>query len=133
MKKLVFLVAALAASVSAFAFQPGMTAVQIRAEVAQRSEKGESIASIVADGIKAKISAPVLQAALAAVGKDSQAVFTAMLNAGFDPANLLPPTAAGGDTAAAAPTAAGGFAGSSFSQSRASTVGGGGSTAVSPS
>ncbi len=132
MKKLIILAGTLLVSVSAFAFQPGMAAAQVQAEVAQRSGNGESIAAIVADANKAKIPASILQAALAAAGKDSQAVFTAMLDAGYDPSSLLPPTAAG----AAAADGAGGFTGSapsSFSQSRSSTIGGGGGGPVSPS
>jgi hypothetical protein len=136
MKKFLVLAAVLATSVSAFAFQPGMTAVQINTEVTQRSARGESTALIAAAAKAAGLSGTAVQAALVAAGKEPEAVFTAMLNADFDPGSLLPPTAAGrreGGEGNERSPGFNGFGRREFGESRSSTVGGGGRGGVSRS
>jgi hypothetical protein len=134
MKKFIAMATVLVASASAFAFQAGMTTVQINAEVAQRVAAGETAEVIAAAAKTAGVSATAVQASLVAAGKPSAAVFSAMVGAGFDAGALLPPTAAGGNqNANNNPGNAFNGAGNGFSQSRSSTVGGGGKSGASPS
>ena len=134
MKKFIAMATVLVASASAFAFQAGMTTVQINAEVAQRVAAGETAEVIAAAAKTAGVSATAVQASLVAAGEPSAAVFSAMVGAGFDAGALLPPTAAGGNQNANN-NPGNGFNGvnNSFGQSRASTVGGGGKSSVSGS
>jgi hypothetical protein len=135
MKKFIAMATVLVASASAFAFQAGMTTVQINAEVAQRVAAGETAEVIAAAAKTAGVSATAVQASLVAAGKPSAAVFSAMVGAGFDAGALLPPTAAGGNQNANNNPGNGfnGVNNNSFGQSRASTVGGGGKSSVSGS
>ena len=133
MKKFIAMATVLVASASAFAFQAGMTTVQINAEVAQRVAAGETAEVIAAAAKTAGVSATAVQASLVAAGKPSAAVFSAMVGAGFDAGALLPPTAAGGNQNANNNPGFNGVNNSSFGQSRASTVGGGGKSGASPS
>ena len=136
MKKLVVAAAILAASASVFAFQAGMTKVQINAEVAQRVSGGQSLDSILVDAKAAGVDGAVVQSSLIAAGEPSAVIFSAMVGAGFDAGALLPPTAAGGNQNAGNQNPGNGFNGannSSFGQSRATSVGGGGRKSVSPS
>jgi hypothetical protein len=134
MKKFITMATVLVASASAFAFQAGMTTVQINAEVVQRVTAGESADVIAAAANTAGVSATAVQASLIAAGKPAAAVFNAMVAAGFDAGALLAPTAAGGNqNANNNPGNAFNGAGNGFSQSRSSTVGGGGRSSVSGS
>lgn len=141
MKQIFALAALVVASVSAAAFQPGMTTLQVNTEVAQRVAGGESLDSITAAAQAAGVSPTTLQTSLMAAGIAPTAVFNSMVTAKYDAASMLPPTAAGGtptagNNAAGNPLTAPSFTGvssSSFGQSRASTVGGGGRSSVSGS
>lgn len=142
MKQIIALATLVVASAAAFAFQPGMTTVQVNIEVAQRVASGESLDSITAAAQAAGVSPTTLQASLIAAGVPATAVFNSMVAAKFDASAMLPPTAAGGNPTAgnnaggANPVSAPSFTGvnsSSFGQSRAATVGGGGRASVSGS
>lgn len=136
MMKILTLAALLVTSASVFAFEAGMTTVQVNAEVAQRVSAGESVEFIAAAARAAGVSALVLQQSLIAAGKSSSAVFAAMVGAGFAAASMLPPTAGSGSQNAGNLTPGNGFNGfnnSAFGQSRATTVGGGGRSSVSRS
>ena len=147
MKQIFALAALVVISVSAAAFQPGMTTLQVNTEVAQRVAGGESLDSITAAAQASGVSPTTLQTSLTAAGIAPTAVFNSMVAAKFDAASMLPPTAAGGtptagnnaagnNPASNSPLTAPSFTGvstSSFGQSRASTVGGGGRSSVSGS
>ena len=142
MKQIIALTALVVISVSAAAFQPGMTTLQVNTEVAQRVAGGESLDSITAAAQAAGVSPTTLQTSLMAAGIAPTAVFNSMVAAKYDAASMLPPTAAGGNPTAGNnaggnnPLTAPSFTGvnsSSFGQSRASTVGGGGRSSVSGS
>lgn len=160
MKKMFALAAALIASASAFAFDPGMSASAVDEEVRQRMSKGESLAVMSAAGKSGSVQAGVMACSLVRARNASKAVVAAMIQSGYrgsevvngaicdgtdrnalvaiaigegvDPTSLLPGTAAGGQPEAGLGNA-GGFNGAGFGPSPAATFGGGGRSSVSPS
>lgn len=132
MNKFLGFAALSALCVPAIAFQPGMSASLVNAEAAQRVARTESLNSIAAAEFSAGVPSLTAQSSLLAAGGDPQAVFVALVNAGYDPAALLPPTAAGSGNAGAVGGGFTGFAGNSnFGTSHASTLVGGGKSGVS--
>jgi hypothetical protein len=133
MKKFLTLVAVAVSSFSAVAaFTPNMSVSQLNNEIAQRVSASQSTSAIVGDAKAAGYCTAQLQTSLVSAGKNATEVFNAMVAAGCDTSNLLPPTAAGGGNANPG-ISFNGLTNSTFGQSRATTVGGGGRTSASRS
>lgn len=162
MKKAMLFAAVMAISAPTFAFQVGMGARDVGSEVSARYKKGETLVTIATAAKTATVPANVLAPELLLTGNTSDAVLSAMILAGYFPADIINVLVIqGGDraklnqiaidngadpTTLTAATAAGGndpatglggdgsnFNGRTFGQTRAATVGGGGSGSVSPS
>ncbi|MDH4134732.1 MAG: hypothetical protein OEV31_08065, partial [Gammaproteobacteria bacterium] len=86
-KSLLFAVAT-AVGFSSLAFQAGMSADAVQAEVQQRLQRGESLDAIASAANSAGISASVLTVALIAQGQNASAVVAALVRNGM-PANAV--------------------------------------------
>lgn len=129
MKNIFVLAAAVVASASALAFQPGMSDSALKAEVGQRGKNGESLTVIAAAGIGGGNSAQAMLTALELEGYPSADIIAIL-------AQLLGPqpqlVAKNGSPTPELGNSANGINNSSFGQSRAASVGGGGRGGVSP-
>lgn len=130
MKKIFILAAAVVASASALAFQPGMPDSAFKAEVAQRVKNGESLAVISAAGKAGGMGVEAMLFALEQAGYPSADVVAALIDAGYPASSPALMAKSGPSTPDLGNF--GGFNNSSFGQSRAASVGGGGRGGVSP-
>ena len=131
MKKIFVLAAAVVASASALAFQPGMSESAFKAEVGQRVQQGESLTVIAAAGKSGGMSVEAMLSALEQAGHPSADAVAALINAGYPASSPLLMAKSGASTPDLG-NSGNGIINSSFGQARAASVGGGGRGGVSP-